>query len=111
MDDIEALCERVIVIGNGQILSDGPLAALRKQISPERLLIVEFEEEDARVSGLNAKIIEQDGHRTRLSFNPEKISASELIAQVAAQHPVRYLFVENPPIEEIIARMYTENSL
>jgi ABC-2 type transport system ATP-binding protein len=111
MDDIEALCERVIVIGNGQILSDGPLEELRKQISPERLLIVDFEEDNVQISGVKAKIIEQDGRRARLSFNPEEISASELISQVAAQHPVRDLFVENPPIEETIARMYTENNL
>ena len=30
------------------------------------------------------------------------------IARVAANHPIRDLFVENPPIEEIIARLYGE---
>ncbi len=111
MDDIEALCKRVMVIGNGQILSDGSLETLRKRISPERLLIVDFEEENAQISDVGARVIEHVGHRARLSFNPEEISASDLIARVAAQHPVRDLFVENPPIEETIARMYSENSL
>ena len=36
MDDIEALCERIIVIGNGSILSDGRLDELRSRVNGER---------------------------------------------------------------------------
>jgi ABC-2 type transport system ATP-binding protein len=46
MDDIEALCSRVIVIGKGQILSDGSLDQLRSMVSKERRLIVELENQD-----------------------------------------------------------------
>ena len=111
MDDIEALCKRVMVIGKGQILSDGPLEDLRSKFSRERLLTVDFVEENARISDVGARVIEQKGHRAKLSFDPQEISASDLIAKVTAQHPIRDLFVENPPIEEIIARIYSENSL
>jgi ABC-2 type transport system ATP-binding protein len=34
------------------------------------------------------------------------VSAAALIARIASRHAVRDLFVENPPIEEIIARLY-----
>ena len=44
MDDIEALCTRVMVIGQGQILSDGPLENLRARVTTERRLIVDLEE-------------------------------------------------------------------
>jgi ABC-2 type transport system ATP-binding protein len=37
MDDIEALCSRIIVIGDGKILSDGSLAQLRNRVTRERL--------------------------------------------------------------------------
>ena len=111
MDDIEALCNRVMVIGNGQILSDGPLEELRNRFGQERLLTVDFVEENIHISDPNAIIVEQSGHRTKLRFNPNEVPASELISRVAAQHPVRDLFVENPPIEEIIARIYQENQL
>ena len=51
MDDIEALCTRVMVIGEGRILSDGTLEALRESIAPERRLIVDLEEQDAGRGG------------------------------------------------------------
>src|SRR3954470_13366335 len=44
MDDIEALCSRVIVIGDGAILSDGSLAELRKRVTPERWLTVDVDD-------------------------------------------------------------------
>ena len=111
MDDIEALYSRVMVIGNGQILSDGPLDELRNRFGHERLLTIDFVEENVQFSDPQAVVVSHAGHRTKLRFNPNEIAASELISRVAAQHPVRDLFVENPPIEEIIARIYQENHL
>ena len=42
MQDIEALAERVLIIGNGRILRDGPIAAMRAETSGERRLVVDF---------------------------------------------------------------------
>ena len=61
-------------------------------------------------SGLEAaRVVARDGHRVHLAFDPEHVSTATLIARVAERHRVRDLFVENPPIEEVIARLYAEN--
>jgi ABC-2 type transport system ATP-binding protein len=111
MDDIEALCERVMVISDGRILSNGPLEELRGRVSRERRLVVHLTEEDADVSDPDATVTHRENYRVHLSFDPERVSAADLISRVTAAHPVRDLFVENPPIEEIIARIYEENAL
>ena len=108
MDDIEALCTRVMVIGEGLILYDGALEALRESIAPERRLIIDLAEPDAAVSDPDAVFVRREGRRVHLSFDPRHIPPADLIARIASRHPVRDLFVENPPIEEIIARMYSE---
>ena len=108
MDDIEALCTRVMVIGEGLILYDGALESLRDSIAPERRLIVDLAEPDATVSDPGAVVMRREGRRVHLSFDPRRIPPAELIARIASRHPVRDLFVENPPIEEIVARMYSE---
>ena len=108
MDDIEALCTRVMVIGEGRILSDGTLEALRERIAPERRLIVHLEERDAVVSDPEATVTQQEGHRVHLSFDPRRTPPADLIARIASRHAVRDLFVESLPIEEIVARMYAE---
>ena len=108
MDDIEALCTRVMVIGEGRILSDGTLEALRERIAPERRLIVHLEERDAVVSDPEATVTQQEGYRVHLSFDPRRTPPADLIARIASRHAVRDLFVESLPIEEIVARMYAE---
>ncbi|MFT5090185.1 MAG: ABC-2 type transport system ATP-binding protein [Candidatus Latescibacterota bacterium] len=105
MDDIEALCKRIMVIGEGTILSDGSLADLRATVSSERDLIVDLEQE-GEIADPDARLIRRDGHRVHLRFDPRRVSAPELISRITACHSVRDLFVENPPIEEIIAQLY-----
>ncbi len=110
MDDIEALCTRVVLIGGGRILSDGTLSDLRRRVTSERWLIVDLAEENGPVSDPDAEIISRDRRRVTLRFDPEVVPVAELIARIAAAHPVTDLFVQNPPIEEIVARLYREGA-
>ena len=114
MDDIERLCSRVVVLNNGGIFLDGTLADLRTRVSRDRWLIMEFETEaDAQaveaapgVAAEVAEVFRRDGHRVWLRFDPDHTPAAGLIGTLAAQHAIRDLTVENPAIEQIIARLY-----
>ncbi len=109
MDDIEALCTRVIVIGSGHILSDGTLEDLRGRVTRERWLLVDLEESHETICDPDVEFLRREGSRVWLRFDPTCISPAALISRITAQHNVRDLFVQNPPIEEIIARLYGEH--
>jgi ABC-2 type transport system ATP-binding protein len=109
MDDIEALCTRVMVIASGKILSDGALAELRAQVTRERWLTVDLVDPGAALDEPDATVIRRDGHRVCLAFDPQVVAPAELIRRVTSRHPVRDLFVENPPIETIVARLYASH--
>ncbi|KAF0244790.1 MAG: ABC-2 type transport system ATP-binding, partial [Planctomycetota bacterium] len=49
LDDVEALCRRVLVVGNGRVLMDGTLESLRAAVTPERWLTVDLAEENGAV--------------------------------------------------------------
>lgn len=107
MDDIESLCNRVIVLNHGKIFLDGTLKQLRRLVTPERYLIVDLKNENDRIAIESVDLIKQEKHRIRMRFNPEHISAPELISTVMSRHEICDLFVENPPIEDVIAQLYT----
>lgn len=109
MDDIEALCSRVIVIGDGRILSDGTLNELRNRVTRERWLTVDLVRGDESIQDPDATVIRQEGQRVCLAFDPQRVSSAALIQRVTAAHAIRDLFVENPPIETIIARLYGQS--
>ena len=108
MDDIETLCERVLVISGGKVLSDGTLEDLRSRVTRERWLTVDLVDESQQIVDPDASVIRREGHRVHLSFDPCRVSAAALIGRIAANYAIQDLFVENPPIEEIIARLYEE---
>jgi len=111
MDDIVSLCKRVIVLHEGKIFFDGSLASLRKKMAPERYLIVDLEKAHDTIYDLDARLVKQEGHRVWLSYNPEKVLTQKLIARITTKHAIRDLFIENPPIEELIAKLYKEANL
>jgi ABC-2 type transport system ATP-binding protein len=111
MDDIEALCTRVIVIGDGRILSDGTLNELRNRVTRERWLTVDLVQADQSISDPDATVIRREGHRVCLAFDPQRVSTADLIQRVTRAHAIRDLFVGNPPIETIVARLYGRSQL
>jgi ABC-2 type transport system ATP-binding protein len=106
MDDIEALCSRVILIAGGRIACDGSLADLRAAVGNERWLTVDLLDEKQELSDPDASLVKRDGGRVTLAFDPRRVPVTELIARIAAGHPVRDLFVGEPPIEQVVARVY-----
>jgi len=108
MDDIEALSNRLLVIDRGRLFLDGTVGDLRARVTSERRLIVDLERQDDAVVDPDAELVRRDGGRVWLRFDPACVPAAELIARVTARHAVRDLYVENPPIEEIVARLYGE---
>jgi ABC-2 type transport system ATP-binding protein len=107
MDDIEALCRRVLVISDGRILTDGSLADLRRSVTAERGLTVDLADGIESIDDADARMIRRDGRRVCLAFDPQRVAPPDLIRRIAANYPVKDLFVENPPIESIIARIYS----
>jgi ABC-2 type transport system ATP-binding protein len=108
MDDIEALCSRIMLIGKGKILLDGTIEQIRNKISPERVMTIDFANSPAAISFTGVTNVRGDDGRLELHFNPSVISAVELINRITANNEIKDFTVENPPIEEIIAKMYSE---
>jgi ABC-2 type transport system ATP-binding protein len=106
MDDIEELARRILVIGNGHILSDGTLDDLRRLVRGTRRLILDIAGRSPPLSLDRVRLVSQEGHRLVFEFDPTEIPTAALIARVTQQYEVRDLFVENPPIEHIIAQLY-----
>jgi ABC-2 type transport system ATP-binding protein len=98
MADVEALCERVIVIHHGVILFDGPLRDLAERFASHKTLVVTLDEPtDLSAFG---QVMEQTGARTTLRI--ERAQTASVTARLLSEHDVRDLTVEDPPIDDVI---------
>ncbi|MFH7595164.1 ATP-binding cassette domain-containing protein [Streptomyces racemochromogenes] len=106
LQDIEQLCERVMVIDHGRLMYDGALGGLHALgDGGERTLVVDLERELPPLEVAGARVVRVEGQRQWLAF-PARESAAPLVAAVASRYPLLDLSVREPDIEDVIARMY-----
>ena len=105
LQDIEALCRRVIVIDHGTLVFDGDLADLHRHGGSTRTLVVDLVDEAPPISVPGATTRRVEGPRQWLSF-PSDASAAPLVAAVAASYDVADLSIQEPDIEDVIRELY-----
>jgi ABC-2 type transport system ATP-binding protein len=105
LQDIEALCDRVIVIDHGTAVFDGRLEELHRRGESTRTLVVDLVDEAPPISVEGAVTRKVDGPRQWLSF-PAGQSAAPIVAAVAASYAVADLSIQEPDIEDVIRDLY-----
>ena len=108
LDDVEKLCKRVILIDNARLCFDGELATLRRLLSTERLLSVDYAEVYPDISIPHAHIVYQEGARVQYRFSPEEISPADLIGAILQKFKIVDISIQEPDIEELIKTVYED---
>jgi viologen exporter family transport system ATP-binding protein len=113
MADVEALCRRVIVIHHGRLLFDGDLATLVGKFTAHKTIVVKLEAAEAdgvlaeRVLaylGSYGEVISREEGVVTLRVPREE--TPRVTGRILADLPVMDLTVEDPPIEEVIERVF-----
>lgn len=107
MQDIEALTERILLIGKGQILLDGALSELKKRNSTCKTITMEYN--DGQLDMLNGMALQRqmDGHAV-VTVDTAVLSISEAIAQLSSRADISDLSVEGATAEEMVVALYKE---
>jgi viologen exporter family transport system ATP-binding protein len=105
MADVEALCKRVVVIHHGKLLFDGELAALVKRFSTHKTIIIDLGECKSDLSIYGEVIACEDG---RTTLRVPSADTPRITGKILADLPVNDLTVEDPPIEEVIERVFAQ---
>ena len=106
LQDIEALCRRVIVIDHGTAIFDGPLTDLHRRGGSTRTLVVDLVDTGPAIEVPGAVAWKVEGPRQWLSF-PADASAAPIVAAVAAAYDVADLSIQEPAIEDVIRDLYS----
>ncbi|CAB4703332.1 MAG: ATP-binding cassette domain-containing protein [Actinobacteria bacterium] len=105
LQDIEALCDRVMVIDHGSLVFDGALTQLQARGGSSRTLVVDLVDERPAIEVPGAVTVRVDGPRQWLTF-PADASAAPIVSAVAAGYDVADLSIQEPDIEDVIRELY-----
>ncbi len=105
MADITALCQRVMLIHAGQLIYDGKLESLLDRFAPYREVKVELAQPLPQEKLVHYGEVEAvEGRVVRLLVKREALTRT--VAQILAELEVMDLTVTDPPVEEVIGRVF-----
>ncbi len=110
MNDIEQMCKRLIILDEGRIIFDGETESLKQQFVHEKVIEVEFHQEDVAVDGIpGVTVINEEGCKKWLKFDQENSSIGEVVGLLATNYKIKDLSVREPSVESIIKNIYNNS--
>lgn len=107
MDDVAALCPRVIVIDKGQLSYDGTLDALVQRVRPEKRVVLRLARPvDAALLAPLGRVVSHEPGSAVLQVQQDAVNAT--VGRALSTLPVTDLTVENAPLEEVMSELFQE---
>jgi ABC-2 type transport system ATP-binding protein len=106
MDDVAALCPRVIVIDQGRLVYDGALVELVRKLRPEKRVRITLgsavERSALQLEG--ARVVFAEGVEAHLHVAQSELQS--VVSRLLASLPIVDLTVEDPPLEEVLGALF-----
>jgi len=110
MDDIEAICSRLIMIDSGRKIYDGSLASFKELYTGGSVLTATFDTdapvvlEDPRLS-----VQKEEGVRKWIVFKKNEISPMEVLAILSKRYTISDFSLQDAGIEETVKEIYEKS--
>jgi ABC-2 type transport system ATP-binding protein len=109
MDDVAALCPRVIVIDKGRLCYDGNLPNLVQSIRPDKAIILRYGTPPDRAAIERVgTVTEIDGIKAVVRVPQDKVR--DAVAHLLLDPGLRDLTIEDPPLEEVLRDLFARTN-
>lgn len=109
MRDVEALCRRVIVITRGTLVYDGPLKGIVERFGETKLLRLQFEDDAPEDLARFGEVVRREGPAADIRIDRGRVS--EVLGALLNLYALADVSVVDPPLEEVIAKIFEEARL
>lgn len=110
MKDVEALCERAVIINQGLIRHDGPLASIVGRFSDHKIIELQFAGELPVPSELERFGTLFDVKSPRLKLRVPRAEVAQTLSTLLSRYDIEDVSVQDRPLEEVIAEVFQYDS-
>ena len=109
MEDVAALCPRVMVIDKGRLIYDGALPELVRRVRPDKRMILRLSRavDAADLRALGTIVEHRDGEAI-VQVTHEALQ--QAVARALSTLPLRDLTIEDPPLEEVMRDLFAKGT-
>lgn len=109
MSDIEALANRILMIGKGTLLYDGNLAELRAKFGTYRTVTVDYHPNTTPLAIQGAAMLSWSPERAVFGVDTGQVQMAQVIARLSEQVELVDVAIETKPVDELIVELYKEH--
>lgn len=106
--DIEQVCNRVLILDKGKLITDSSLRTLRKKTMNKKTLTLITEEENLSLSLPGIKILERAPYHFCCEVDLEKTPIDSVIQEALKQSNLKDITIEDPSMDEVIRMLYNQ---
>jgi ABC-2 type transport system ATP-binding protein len=107
MDDVEAVCERVVVINHGSIVYDGSMHELSNRYRDERFVRIQLakavETSEAAKFG---EVVDSNSEGTQYLLGVSRADLPAALSGISSKLQIADITIEATPLEQIIGDLY-----
>ena len=111
MEDIAALCPRVMVLGHGKKLYDGALPELLSRYDTKRFISLRYDGDRALPPLPPGCESTREGAGYKIAYAPQQVPTASLLSLLQSAGPIRELTAQPQNVDQMIADMYREMDL
>jgi ABC-2 type transport system ATP-binding protein len=104
--DVEVLCKRAMVINHGEVIYDGRVSTLKRDYISTKTISLKLGETWQGFDSPGVQVLKHKGYGVKLEVDTGIVPIKDVVGQLLAQYAVVDINVDNPPMEQIIARIY-----
>lgn len=113
LDDIEEVCNRIIVIDGGKKIFDGGIKDLKKNFAKYRS--IKFDIRHNQYENINKLLgveeadllVKEEENELELKFHKDKLKIADIISKIVNIYEVRDITIEEPQMEDVVKEIYS----
>lgn len=105
--DIEKICRRAIVINHGTIVWDGTIKAMKYAYFARKIIDLKLDA-PLRLDLPGVTTVKSQPYAAKLEVDTDTVDLSHVTSRILATNQVVNIAISNPPMEEVISRIYAE---
>jgi ABC-2 type transport system ATP-binding protein len=108
--DVEVLCKRAMVINHGEVIFDGRVSTLKREYIRSKTISLKLGEPWQGFDGPGVQVLKHKGYGVKLHVDTAAVPIEEVMGRLLGRYTIADINVANPPMEDIIARIYERES-
>jgi ABC-2 type transport system ATP-binding protein len=104
--DIEKVCDRVLVLDQGQLIQDSPIKDLKRRYIKKKIVTLLTSEKPRVLQLPGLKTLECSTHHISYEVNLSLVPIEQVIQEALKMTNVKDVTIEDPSMEEIIRELY-----